>query len=165
MKKLLTKFRLSNVLDEKSGTPTADSLGKQIGACSELRDFAQGVAAVDRALRHRPAVPAADEPLHRSIMGAVRSHAAEPAPSRVTLNLGLATAFAALAVIGIWLAVRSPANPSEARRKEAEKLVMEISGELSRPMPVAVVAPLSNEWASVDHDIRNTTRFILAALP
>jgi hypothetical protein len=170
MKTLLIKFRLSNALDQKSGAPLPDSLGKQITACPELRDFAQRAAAVDRALRNPPVVPSPDETLHRSIMRAVRVHAAEPAPSRLPMKWGLAAAFGAVAVGCVWLAVRSPAprwsaEPSEAQKKEAVQVVMEIGGELSRPVPVAVVAPLSNEWASVDHDIRNTTRFILAALP
>jgi len=168
--KLLTKFRLSNALDDKSGAPLPDSLAKEIDSCPELRDFAQCAAALEGALRKSPAVPAADETLHRSIMRAVRATAMEPPPRRVPMGLGLATALGALAALAICLAVRPPwasvrAASSEAQKNAMAQVVQEIDGALSQPVPVRVVAPLSNEWASVDHDIRNTTRFILASLP
>ena len=167
MKKLLTKFKLSNALDEAAGGPVPDSLQKKISACPELRDFAQRAAALDRALRHPPAVAVTDATLHNSIMRAVRASAAESAPGRVPMRIGLATA---LAAIGIWLAARPsarnfPAAPSDAQTLAAAQIVLDMGGEISRSVPAAVVAPLSNEWACVDHDVRDTTRFILAALP
>lgn len=170
MKKLLTKFKLSNALDEAAGGPVPDSLQKKISACPELRDFAQRAAALDRALRHPPAVAVTDATLHNSIMRAVRASAAESAPGRVPMRIGLATALAALAAIGIWLAARPPARsfpaaPSDAQTLAAAQIVLDMGGEISRSVPAAVVAPLSNEWACVDHDVRDTTRFILAALP
>ncbi len=170
MKKLLTKFRLSNALDQEAGAPVPDSLRREISACPELRDFAQRAAALDRALRHPPAAPAADAGLHHSIMRAVRASAPEAAPRRVPIRIGFAAAFAAVAAVGIWLAARPPApgfppTPSEAQTLAAAQIVLNMGGEISRSVPPAVVAPLSNEWACVDHDIRDTTRFILAALP
>lgn len=86
------------------------------------------------------------------------------------MSIGLATALAALAAIGIWLAARPsarnfPAAPSDAQTLAAAQIVLDMGGEISRSVPAAVVAPLSNEWACVDHDVRDTTRFILAALP
>jgi hypothetical protein len=169
VKKLLTKFRLSNALDENPGQPLPDSLRKIIGACPDLRKFAQRAAELDRALGRPPGVPTPDEALHRSIMRAVLG-ATEPAPTSVPIRIGLVAALTALAAIGIWLAIRSPspglsASPSEAQRKEAAQIVMDIGGQISHSVPLAVVAPLSNEWASVDHDVRDTTRFILASLP
>ncbi len=187
MKTLLTKFRLSNALDEKAGEPVPDSLREKISACPELREFAQRAASLDRGLRRPPAVPAADATLHESIMGAVRARAAaagssgelmqfgarrsSPLPfARVPIRIGLATAFAAFAVIAIWLAVRPPAqvlppSASNAQTMAAAQLVLDVSGEISRTVPGSVVAPLSNELACVDHDIRDTTQFLLAVLP
>jgi hypothetical protein len=170
MKKLLTKFKLSNALDKEAVGPVPDSLREKISACPELRDFAQRTAALDRALRLPPAVVAADASLHHSIMRAIRANAAESAPGRVPIRIGLASALAALAVIGIWLAARPPTQslpvaPSDAQRLAAAQMVLDMGREVSRSVPAAVVAPLSNEWACVDHDIRDTTRFILAALP
>ena len=170
MKKLLTKFKLSNALDEEARGPVPDSLREKISACPELRDFARRAAELDRALRRPPAVPATDATLHPFIMRAVRASAAEPAPRRMPMRIGLATAFAALAVMGIWLAARPPApsfpsTPSRAQTLAAAQFVRDMSGEISRSVPGAVVAPLSNELACVDHDIRETTKFILATLP
>jgi hypothetical protein len=170
MKNLLTKFKFSNALDEKAGAPVTDSLRKKISACPELRDFAQRTAALDRALRHPPAVAVSDATLHNSIMRALRASAAESTPARAPVRIGLATALAALAAMGIWLAARPPAPrlpaaPSGAQTLAAAQMVLDMGGEISRSVPGAVVAPLSNEWACVDHDISDTTRFILATLP
>jgi hypothetical protein len=41
----------------------------------------------------------------------------------------------------------------------------EIGGQMSRTMPAEMIAPLSNEWAQVDCDVRGATRFVLASLP
>jgi hypothetical protein len=128
---------------------------------------------VDRALRHRPVVPATDTTLHHSIMRAVRANAAESAPGRVSLRIGLAAGLAglaAVAAIGIWLAARPPAPnlaaaASNAQTLAAAQIVVDMGREVSRSVPAALVAPLSNEWACVDHDVRDTTRFILATLP
>ncbi len=172
MKKLLAKFRLSNALDEKPGEPIPDSLGEKINASPELRDFAQRTSVLDRALRRPPAAPVADPALHHSIMRAVRDSisAEEPAPRRMPMGIGVATAFAFVAVIGLWLAARPPAHRLATGQSEEQNLavarnLMEIGGEISRSVPPAMVAPLSNEWACVDHDVRDTTQFILASLP
>jgi hypothetical protein len=170
MKKLLTKFKLSNALDENAGEPVPESLREKISACPELRDFAQRAAGLDRALRHPPAVPASDATLHQSIMRAVRAGTAAPAPTRVPVRIGLAAAFAALAAMGIWLAARPagsalPTAKSGEQTLAAAQRVLDMGGEISRSMPGAVVAPLSDELACVDHDIRDTTKFVLAVLP
>jgi len=170
MKTLLTKFRLSNALDETAGGPIPDSLRDKLNACPELREFAQRTVALDRGLRHPPAVPPADAALHESIMEAVRTSTAQSSSSRAPTRIGLATAFAAFAVIAIWLAVRPPAQvapptASNAQTMAAAQLVLDMGGEISRTVPGSVVAPLSNELACVDHDIRDTTQFVLAVLP
>ena len=169
MKTLLTKFRLSNALDEKAGA-LPPPLQAKVDASPELRDFARQTAALGQALRRPPAGPAAEESLHRSIMCAVRAHDGEARPRRAPMGFALAAAFAAVALIGIWLAMRAPLAdgsraPSEAEKKAVEQFVVDFSGQISHPEALAVVAPLSNELASVDHDIRDTTRFILASLP
>ncbi len=127
-------------------------------------------------LRRPTAGPGADATLHQSIMRAVRTSAAESAASgagcsplpigRAPMTIG----FAALAAIGIWLAVRPPApvlptTTSNAQSLAAAQIVLDVTGEISRSVPDAVVAPLSNELAFVDHDIRDTTQFVLGVLP
>lgn len=170
MKKLLMKFRLSNALDDGAARPVPDALRQKIGAWPELRDFAQRAAALDRAFRRPPPVHPADPTLHHSIMRAVRATAATSVPRRMPMRLGFATASVALAAIAIWLAARSAAPvlltaQPDAKVFAAAQTVLDLGSEVSRSVPGAVVAPLSNEWASVDHDIRDTTQFILAAVP
>jgi hypothetical protein len=147
MKTLLAKFRISNA------------------------DLNKRLAAVDDALRCPPAKPPFDAGLHQSIMRAVRANAnvKDVAPSPKLWFVMGATAIAALCIL---LIVRSspPAatlsSPSYDPRTLAEAQgVFDMGAQVSRSMPAAVVAPLSNELASVDHDIRNTTQFLLASLP
>jgi hypothetical protein len=170
MKTLLTKFRLSNALDDKPGAPVPDSLAQKVKNSSELREFAQSAAALEGALRNSTNVPVVDETLHLSIMRAVRATATQPPPRRVSMGIGLAAALGALAALAMFPALRAPWAGGRAKSPDAQQIavaqvVREIDGALSQPVPARMVAPLSNEWASVDHDIRNTTRFILASLP
>ncbi|MGA2751390.1 MAG: hypothetical protein ABSG59_21700 [Verrucomicrobiota bacterium] len=171
MKHLLTKFRISNALD--SGRPLPRVLQEKIRRCPELRRFAQDAAEAHRALRSPPTLPPPDEALRRSIMRALRAPAA-PSPSvrpSTAAWLAPASVFAAMALACVWLSVRRPPPvPVPATRGGAQTLaaadrVLDLGGEMSRTMPSAVVAPLSNELACVDLDLRNAARFVLATLP
>jgi len=146
MKTLLAKFRISNA-----------SLNKRL-------------AAVDDALRRPPAWPPIDASLHQSIMRAVRANAnaKDVAPSP---KLWLVTGITAMAAFCVLLMLR-PSPPATTATTSngtqtfaAAQQVFDMGAQVSRSMPAAVVAPLSNELASVDHDIRNTTQFLLASLP
>ncbi|HEX3719857.1 MAG TPA: hypothetical protein VH595_18050 [Verrucomicrobiae bacterium] len=170
MKKLLAKFRISNALDKESAP---DSQREKIEAPSEARDFAQRAVALDRALRVPPSVSPTDATLHNSIMRAVRASAkpSETVPTGASNKIWLAMTSGAFAAVCVWLLVRpsAPILPSRADESSqtlaAAQNVLDMSAEVSRSMPAAVVGPLSNELASVDHDIRNTTQFVLATLP
>jgi hypothetical protein len=169
MENLLTKFRVSNALDDNAGGPLPDALQEKISASPELREFSQRTAALDRALRHPPAAPAPEPALHNSIMRAVRAGATEPAPGFNPLSFGLATAAFAIAVIGVWVALK-PADSgfprqSDARSLAAVRSVLDMGGEISRSVPSSVVGPLTNELACVDQDIQDSTKFVLAMLP
>ncbi len=168
MKILLTKFRISNALD--AGRPLAESARADIAASAELRGFAERTEALDRALRSAPGVVPADASLHSSIMRSVRAAAAERAPGRASRAFWLApaSALAALVAAGFWLAAPRPEKPAEAAGAPslaAVSAAFELSGEMSRTMPADMIAPLSNEWARVDSDVRGATRFVLASLP
>ena len=170
MKKMLTKFRLSNALDDKPDGSLPDHLREAVNASAELKDFSQRAEALDRALRQRPEALPSDASLHQSIMRAVRSNAAEPAPEPMRFGFGLATLTAGLAVaaVAVWLAVR-PATPGTLAKSRAESLaaaqvVIDMGGQLPQSVP-SVVSPLTNELACVDHDIQDTTKFVLAMLP
>jgi hypothetical protein len=185
MKNLLTKFRLSNELDEKSGVSMPGDLRKSVDASPELQNFSQRADALDRALRKRPSVAPSDASLHQSIMRAVRSTEqtqeaaanivwrrgtdALPWTGRMRFGFGATlTAGLAVAAIAIWLAVR-PATPgtqakSREQSLEVAQVVIDMGGQLPQSVP-SVVSPLTNELACVDHDIQDTTKFVLAMLP
>jgi hypothetical protein len=42
---------------------------------------------------------------------------------------------------------------------------LEMGEKMSDTMPSLVMAPLSEEWARVDHDLQNTTQVLLASFP
>ncbi|HEY3912957.1 MAG TPA: hypothetical protein VGN61_00610 [Verrucomicrobiae bacterium] len=164
MKTLLAKFRISNALDKDD---PAQSQSNNSAASGGLNEFAQRTAAVNRALRRPPATPLVDARLHQSIMRAVRANAnaKDVAPSP---KIWLITGVTAMAALCILVMVRhgTPAPQSDGSQTfAAAQDVFDMGAQVSRSMPAAVVAPLSNELASVDHDIRNTTKFLLASLP
>jgi hypothetical protein len=170
MKKLLTKFRLSNALDDGSGSQIPDSLRDTVNASPELKDFSKRADALDRALRQRPNASPSAPSLHQSIMRAVRSSATEPAPEPMRFGFGLATLTAGLAVaaIAVWLAVRPSTPGTSVKSREqslaAAQVVIDMGGQLPQSVP-SVVSPLTNELACVDHDIQDTTKFVMAMLP
>lgn len=166
--KILNKFRISNSFDNGRGLPA--SLRAKIAASAELSAYLKESAAVDRALR-RPSLPPADPSLHRGIMRAVRAVATEPAPRRAAPGLGwaAAAALAVVAMMGVWLALPR-ALPRQVTAAEPTPLAtvtaaIELGGQISQRMPAEVIAPLSNEWAQVDDDLRGASRVILSSMP
>jgi hypothetical protein len=169
--KIFAKFKIANAIDSRR--PLSDSTKAAIEASPELRAFAQATADVDKALRHPP-YQQADASLHDSIMRAVRARARERAPRHAFPGLWLAPAAALvmLAVAGWWLAgPRAPrpvpklafaAVPSPF---ETVSAAFELGGQMSRRMPAAMIAPLSNEWAQVDGDLRGATKLIVDSMP
>ncbi len=170
MKNLLTKFRLSNALDDQPGESVPNHLRAVVDASPELKDFSRKASAMDQALRQHPNIPQSDASLHLSIMRAVRSSAAKPGREPLWYKFGLATATTGLSIaaIAIWLAVR-PATPGisvkfHAQSLAAAQVVIDMGDQLPRSVP-SVVSPLTNELACVDHDIQDTTKFVMAMLP
>jgi hypothetical protein len=168
--KLWTKFRISNALDKKV---VPDSLRQKIEATAETREYSRQMANLDRALRDQPMPPSAPDTLHQSIMRAVRASSHETHASRRTSMIWISSTSAAAAAIAIciWIIARpAPQSPPQIASQGEQTLAAaqrawDVSKEVSRTMPAAVVGPLSNELASVDQDVRNTTKFILATLP
>ncbi|HEY3857775.1 MAG TPA: hypothetical protein VGO67_25605 [Verrucomicrobiae bacterium] len=173
MKNLLTKFRLSNELDEKSGVSMPGDLRKAVDASPELQDFSRRADALDRDLRKKPEVARADESLHQSIMRTVRSaERTQGAKDEIQWRLGTDAlpwmAGLALAAFAIWLAVRPAAPGTSAESREQSlavaKVVIDVGGQIPKSVP-SVMSPLTNELACVDHDIQDTTKFVMAMLP
>jgi len=154
MKSWWTKFRISNALD--SGKPLPASLRQKIAADPELERFA-------RPLRSLPPVNPA---LHDSIMRAVRASARRerPQPASALSWLAASSILAALAVVCLWM-VHPDSAPSGRPTLDQPLMLLEMSEQMTATMPSLVMAPLSNEWARVNHDVQETTQILLASLP
>jgi hypothetical protein len=165
MRTWLAKFRVSTALD--SGEPLSAKLRQKIAADAELQNFVRRADALGRALKHQP--PPAGPPLHESIMRAVRESARRGQTRRAPVSIWLyvspaVAAVAAVACVSLWLAFHRAA-PKGAGSLDGPALVLQMSEEMPKTMPMAVLAPLSNEWARVDRDVRNTTQVLLASFP
>jgi hypothetical protein len=171
MKTWLTKWRISNALDERKPLPPA--VERAMAGSAELRRFAVNAATVDQALtktRHQPTAPAS---LHAAIMRAVRSSGSSdhsgwqnfwprliPASALTLLIL--------LSVFGVHWFSRPPANLSpvaEASSLAMASSALEIGGNLVRAMPGEALSPLSDEMIRLNRDLTNAQNFLLASLP
>ena len=76
-------------------------------------------------------------------------------------------ALAAIALLGVWWALHTPVRPSapDTPSLAAATSAFELSGQLARTVPAAVVAPLSGELERLNLDLANTAQFLLASLP
>jgi hypothetical protein len=169
--KIWMKFKISNAID--TGRPLSASNRAAVEATPELRTFAEEAEMVDQALRHPPS-PRADASLHRSIIQAVRARAAEAPPKPAFPVLWLAPVAALFMLAGWgwwWTEMRSPQtvpqvavvlSPSPLERVSE---AIELGGQMSRRVPTEILAPLSNEWAQVDGDLRGATQIIVNSMP
>jgi len=161
MKSWWIKFRISTALD--SGKPLPASLRQKIAADPELERFAHRTQALGRPLRSPPPV---NPSLHDSIMRAVRASAQRGQPRRAPgLSwLPASATLAALVVVCLWMSRPNPAPP-ERPSLDGPLMALEMSEQMPAAMPSMVMAPLSNEWARVNHDVQETTQILLASFP
>ena len=162
-----TKARISAALD--TGKRPSAWLRRRVSKSEELRAFEQEIMALDQALHQ--SVPRSEMPasLHRSIMQAVQS-ADRPAPTRRTptvLRWAPVPVLAVIMLLGFWWVLRSPArqSPPDTQSLAAASSALELSGQLARTVPSAVVAPLSGELERLNLDLANTAQFLLASVP
>jgi ferric-dicitrate binding protein FerR (iron transport regulator) len=161
MKSWLTKFRISAALD--AGKPLPQSLRQRIATDPELERFTRRTEALGRALR---SVPPAAPSQRDSIMRAVGAAARQEQPRRALAPSWLAAsaAVAALAVMLLWTAFHRPASPGP-QSLDGAVMVLQMSEQMPDAMPRMVMAPLSDEWARVDRDLKDTTQVLLASFP
>jgi hypothetical protein len=165
MKSWLAKFRISTALD--SGEPLPAKLRQKIAADAELQHFVRRADALGRALRHQP--PPSATPLHDSIMRAVRESARRGQPRRAPVSYWLTASAASAAVMAmgavcLWLALHRAA-PGGAPSLDGPAMVLEMSEQMPSTVPLAMLAPLSDEWARVNRDLQHTTEVLLASFP
>ena len=157
----LTKFRISTALD--AGKPLPDSLRKKIAADPELERFVKQTEALGHS---RPALPPSDPSMHDTIMRAVRASTRRERPQRAPVLswLTASVALVALALVGALLVRLHGGLPGRQMMDQAD-LVLEMSETMPTNVPSLVMAPLSDEWTRVNHDVRGTAQILLASLP
>jgi hypothetical protein len=167
MKLWFIKTRISAALDNGQGP--SDWWRRRVKASDELRGIEQEMTALHRALTQ--SVPIIETPafLHDSIMQAIQA-ADRQAPAQrspVLLRWAPVPALALVMLLAVWWALRSPLQPAhrDAQPLAAATAALEVSGEMARTVPSAVVAPLSEELERLNLDLNNTARFLLASLP
>lgn len=167
MKTWFTSFRISAALD--SGHKPSGSQRESINRSEEVQSVEQDMTALDRALRQERPEPQTPPGLHRSIMRAVRVAQRPQAAPRglAVLRWVAAPVVAALVVLAVWPALRGPGRPHAHGRQSlaAATTALEMSSQLAKTVPSAVVAPLSDELERLNRDLDNTAQFILASLP
>jgi hypothetical protein len=166
MKTWFAKFRSSLALDNQTlSMPASNRLS------AEARRFAQQAASLEQALKKEPVETPLPPSLHESIMRAVRAAEQRRVP---VSNHGLrwipAFGLAAVALIGVWLAIHDssrhapmPANTTLPFGSAAT--VLELKGKVANDLPASVMAPLTEELAHINRDMAQTAQFLLAALP
>lgn len=111
----------------------------------------------------RPEPPTAHA---ESIMRAVRA-TGSPAPhaaARASWRWAPLPVLALTLLVAIvWVVSRSPRTAAPDLR--AAGSMLEAGPALAQYLPESVLMPLSEEWASLDHDLDDTAEFLLATLP
>ena len=161
MKLFLTKLRISSALD--SGKPLPESLRRKIAADPELERFVRQSQILER---NAPEPPPSDPALHDSIMLAVRATARRWQRKHAPALSWLAPAatLAALALAGAW--VLQSRNALRAKvPMDGPIALLEMGKGMSATVPSMVMAPLTNEWARVSHDVEDTKQIVLGSFP
>ena len=168
MREWFAKIRISAALD--GGRRPAAWSRRETDLSDELRRFEQEMAALDRALKQTAPRPHAPPSLHGSIMRAVQAVERPAANARRELAFlrWLPVPVAALlALTVVWHAARGPARlpVQDAQSLAVATTALQVSGEMARAVPSAVVTPLADELKKLNLDLNNTAQFLLASLP
>ncbi len=153
---------MSAAMDENSASARNDASG---GPGTGAKDVIQEL---DYRLRREKAIqPEPPFGLHASIMRSVRSAdkpiARRPCWARWSW---IAAPSAAAILFAIWLENRSLSTPQPAAETvNSAVAAVQTGSEIARAIPAGVMAPLSDELASVNTDVAHTAEFLMAALP
>ena len=170
MKTWLTKLKISHALDQRKPLPPAAQ--QAVARSTDLRQFAENVLAVDRALTKT--IPAsAPENLHAGIMRAVRR--AEPTRDNGwkiwRARLVPASAMVLLLLLALFGTIRSTspppgaAAPDKAASLALASATLDAGSALVRAAPEAALDPLATEMRRLDRDLINAQNYLLAAVP
>ena len=180
MKTWLTKFRISNALDDRK--PLSPAVQRALAKSEELRRFAENSAALDQALENSRPEPEAPASLHASILRAVRTAAHRPEDGEWRMKNGRGEGHppffifhprslvaASIFMLGIFAAIHFSRHPNtghiESSSLAAASSALDLGGKLVREMPDAALSPLSDEMQRLNLDLASAQKFLLASLP
>ena len=171
MKTWLTKFRISNALNDRRHLPPA--VERAMARSEELRRFADNSSTLDHTLKSQLARPEACPRLHDSIMRAVRSSGPaqgaekQPAWSRwvPASSFGMLVLLCCLLAIQFFPTLSTQHQPENSETLAAAGSAIDLGGRFVREAPAVAMAPLSDEMQKLDHNLTDAGNFLLASLP
>jgi hypothetical protein len=184
MKKLLTRFMISNSLDQ--GRPLTRFWRKRVLASPEAERFQSAAQEWDRRLKEPvPLDPAVVPPgLHAGIMRAVReSRREKEAEETGPLSFGVATFFRygvaalllGLLASGVWLSTNRLRPRGGLPAAGRERIPAEVASALPTVGPVVeqlatngvalLRFPMNRQVEDLSRDLRQAAQFLLASLP
>ena len=171
MKTWLTKFRISNALNDRKPLPPA--VERAMARSEELRRFADNSSTLDHTLKSQLARPEAGPRLHDSIMRAVRAsgpaQVAEKSPAWPrwvpASSFGLLVLLCCLLAIQFFPTLGIKHQPENSETLAAAGSAIELGGRLMREAPSAAMFPLSDEMQKLDHTLADAQSFLSASLP
>ena len=123
----------------------------------------EAMTEIDRSLSAGIVRPEPPPGLEQRILGAVRA-AASPRDARGPRLVWRWLPAPALAIAFVlWLVIEHPATAPGPEMSANAGDILEFG--TPNKIPEAVMKPLSDEWASLGHDLDQTTEFLLASLP
>jgi len=163
MKMWLTKFRISNALDDAN--PAPEKVLPHGSQSEDVRQFEETARLLDRRLKSAQPAQTVPDGLHDSVMRAVRSasRACERQSAPKVLRWLPVPALALLIVGGIWWMLNR--SQPESQSLATAGAALERSHQLTQQAPAAVLAPLSKEMESLNRDFRNAVEFLVASVP
>lgn len=171
MKTWLTKFRISNALNDRRHLPPA--VERAMARSEDLRRFADNSSTLDHTLKSQLARPEACPRLHDSIMRAVRSSGPaqgaekQPAWSRwvPASSFGMLVLLCCLLAIQFFPTLSTQHQPENSETLAAAGSAIDLGGRFVREAPAVAMAPLSDEMQKLDHNLTDAGNFLLASLP
>jgi hypothetical protein len=129
--------------------------------------FEPDLLAVDQVLRATKSTATAPPGLHQAIMRGIRSEERSRArrPRAFALRWALVGLSGLLVVAGLVLRGGKGSGASGRQALSAATQVLNLGSEMQTEAPAAALAPLAGEWESVNRDVGNAARFLLASLP
>ena len=161
---LRAKRRISAKLDGPGAALPA--AGARVGT-GPVEALEPDMLAIDQVLRANKPTASVPPGLHQAIMRGIRSEERSTArrPGAIALRWALVCLLGLLVVGGLILGSGNGSGASGSDALSAATQVLDLGSEIQTEAQTAALAPLAGEWESVNLDVGNAARFLLASLP